>query len=137
MLKCPVKAITKVNKRPFWTYRCESCMRCVNICPQRAIETAHSYVGILILISSFVISPFLISLLKSWGMLDFFDQSVITKNLWTVIYTIIFLVFVFISYGFLHFFMRFKVVNRIFAYTSLSKYKFWRRYKAPKVRINS
>jgi hypothetical protein len=28
--------------------------------------------------------------------------------------------------------MRYRIVNRIVAYTSFSKYKFWKRYKAPK-----
>ncbi len=130
--KCPVEAITKVNNRLFWTYRCESCMRCVNICPQRAIETAHSFVFLIILLFSLVFSPFIVTGLKSLGWFDFIYQSFLTRNVWAIIDWLLFLVVVFMSYGILHFFMRFKFVNRIFAYTSLSKYKFWRRYKAPK-----
>jgi len=130
--QCPVKAIKMIRDRPFWRYNCESCMRCVNACPQRAIETAHGFSSLLFLTSSMVISPLLIAGLKSLGALEFIYHSMLTKNIWSIIDAFVFLIFVFLSYGILHFLMRFKLVNMIIAYTSLSKYKFWRRYKAPK-----
>ena len=130
--QCPVKAIEMINDRPFWSYTCESCMRCVNACPKRAIETTHAFSSLLLLISSIVISPALIAGLKFFGVMDFVNRSVITENIWSIIDWLIFLLFVFISYRILHFLMRYKFVNKIIAYTSLSKYKFWRRYKAPK-----
>jgi len=130
--KCPVNAITMVNERPYWSYKCESCMRCVNICSERAIETTHTYTSILILISSLVISPLLIMMLKYVGLWEFIDRSVITENLWSLIDMVIFLVFVIVSYRVLHFLMRYKLVNKIITYTSLSSYTFWRRYRAPK-----
>jgi len=129
--QCPVKAIKMIRDRPFWRYNCESCMRCVNACPQRAIETAHGFSSLLFLTSSMVISPLLIAGLKSLGALEFIYHSMLTKNIWSIIDAFVFLIFVFLSYGILHFLMRFKLVNMIIAYTSLSKYKFWRRYKAP------
>jgi Pyruvate/2-oxoacid:ferredoxin oxidoreductase delta subunit len=40
---CPSQAIRMTNgnhtNRPFWTFSCHSCMRCMNLCPQNAIET--------------------------------------------------------------------------------------------------
>jgi len=135
VIQCPVEAIKMVNNRPFWRYNCESCMRCVNLCPQRAIETAHAFSTALIIISTSVISPLLLSALKYFEVLDFVNKYEITKSIWSIIDAIFFLIFVFISYGILHFLMRFKFVNTIIAYTSLSKYKFWRRYKAPRETI--
>jgi Pyruvate/2-oxoacid:ferredoxin oxidoreductase delta subunit len=42
---CPAQAINmwKVRgaARPYWTYRCESCMRCMNFCPQHAVEASY------------------------------------------------------------------------------------------------
>ena len=135
VIQCPVKAITMVNERPFWSHKCESCMRCVNACDQRAIETMHTFSALLILISSLVISPLLIALLKYFGVWELVNRSVFTENIWSLTNAFIFLVFVFISYRILHFLMRYKLVNKIITYTSLSKYKFWRRYKAPKSKI--
>lgn len=130
--QCPVEAIEMINDRPFWSYNCESCMRCVNACPERAIETTHTFSSILILISSLIISPLLVVGLKYLNFLGWVNQSTITRNLWTFVDTVIFLLFFFLSYRILHFLMRYKIVNKIIAHTSLSKYKFWRRYRAPK-----
>lgn len=131
IIQCPVKAISMINDRPYWSYNCESCMRCVNACPQRAIETTHTFAAILIIISSLVISPSLIIILKRFGLWELINRSVITENIWEIIDTIIFILFVFVSYRILHFLMKFKIVNKIITYSSLSKYSFWRRYKAP------
>lgn len=130
--QCPVEAITMVNNFPFWSYKCESCMRCVNACPKRAIETAHSFAITLLVISSLVISPLLVFILKQSGIWDQVNQSIISQNIWSLMEMLILLVFAILSYRILHFLMRFKLINKIIAYTSLSKYKFWRRYKAPK-----
>ncbi len=130
--QCPVKAIKMIDGRPFWLYNCESCMRCVNSCPQRAIETSHGWSTMLLIVSSIIISPVLVTGLKYIGVQYWFNQSMLTRNLWSIIDALIFLLFVFVSYRILHFLMRYKIINRLIAYTSLSKYKFWRRYKAPK-----
>ncbi len=52
---CPVKAIIKVDKRPFWTFKCESCMQCMGNCPKKAIETAHGFVIGYIIVFSMVL----------------------------------------------------------------------------------
>lgn len=132
IIQCPVNAISMVNERPFWSYKCESCMRCVSACPHRAIETAHTFSAALWILSSFVISPLLIVIMKSIGVWEMLDRSLITESIWSIVDAFIFIMFVFISYRILHFLMRFKFVNKIIAYSSLSKFKFWRRYKAPK-----
>lgn len=127
--KCPVKAIKAIDNRPFWTYKCESCMQCMNICPERAIETAHGFVfGIYFLIKFYLIfkiykllqiNAFLEKLFVNWlnDIFKFFiDASLI--------------VFLFIlSYRLFHFLLRFRFFEQIIIYTSLTKWKFWRRYK--------
>lgn len=131
--QCPVKAISYVNDRPYWSYNCESCMRCVNHCPERAIETMQTFAISLFFISSLVISPLLILLLKEFGIWETIKQSVITEKIWSVVYTFIFLMFMFLFYRILHFLMRYKIMNRIVTLSSLSSYKFWRRYNPPKI----
>jgi Pyruvate/2-oxoacid:ferredoxin oxidoreductase delta subunit len=40
---CPCDAVHMKGgspRRPFWTVDCESCMRCMNICPERAIQAS-------------------------------------------------------------------------------------------------
>lgn len=130
--QCPVNAISIVNDRPFWTYKCESCMRCVNQCNERAIETMHSFASVIILISSMIISPLLIALLKYFAVWEIVNQSTITKGVWSVIDALIFILFTFLGYRIIHFLMRYNFVNKVITYSSLSFYNFWRRYKAPK-----
>jgi ferredoxin len=124
---CPVKAIKKVDNRPFWTFNCESCMRCMSNCPKRAIETAHGSVLVITLLSSLVVSGLFYSYFKQW----FFDIE--HTFLGFILESALFLGILGIWYRIIHFAMRFKVIERLVVYTSLTKYKFWgRRYKALK-----
>ncbi|MGD0090544.1 MAG: EFR1 family ferrodoxin [Planctomycetota bacterium] len=41
---CPVQALRMegaARPRPYWTFGCESCMRCMGFCPQQAIEASQ------------------------------------------------------------------------------------------------
>lgn len=40
---CPVGAIEMKGERPYWTWQCESCMRCIAFCPHSAIDASHSW----------------------------------------------------------------------------------------------
>jgi len=126
--KCPVQAIKTVDKRPFWTHKCESCMQCMNICPERAIETAHGYVfAIYFFISSYLIvkiykllniNPFIDSFFPIWlgNILEFFIDAALLLSLYFAFYRIF------------HFLLRFRFFERIIVFTSLTKWKFWRRF---------
>lgn len=35
---CPASTITIVNGKPVWNKKCYQCLRCINYCPQRAIQ---------------------------------------------------------------------------------------------------
>ena len=125
---CPVKAITMKEYLPYWLYKCESCMRCMNNCPQRAIETPHGFVTLVWWIA-FSILPVLILKFIS----DNVNANHFTKD---IIYYALFIIFSFVlifgSYCIIHLLMKFHPLNKIIKYTSLTSYKFWRRYKAPK-----
>ena len=124
---CPVKAIKNVDNRPFWTFNCESCMRCMSNCPKRAIETGHGSVLVVGLLSSLFISGLFYSFFRQW----FFEIE--HTFLGFILKSALFLGILAVWYRIMHFAMRFKFVERIIVYTSLTKYKFWgRRYKALK-----
>ena len=123
---CPVKAIVKINNRPFWSFKCESCMRCMSNCPKRSIETAHGFIISYCLYSSTLI-----------GLLFYYFNSLffVVPNgfIRFVLETGLFLLFLGIFYRIIHYLMRFKFFERLMVYTSLTKYKFWgKRYKALK-----
>lgn len=127
---CPVKAITKVDDRPFWTMKCESCMRCMNECPHKAVETGHGYIiGLLYLIdvtvvvwlgtlaSKFVSIP---ANLQFGGWIDFILSSLISIALLLPGYLLI------------HYLKKLPVFRQLIEYSSLTHLTFWNRYKSAK-----
>jgi len=130
--QCPVKAIKMVKGIPYWTYKCESCMRCINSCPQRAIETAHGFSALIVYLASGLIIPLFFAQLKSYNLSVITSSSVFLGYLLSLLEWAIFLMIVFGGYKLLHYLMKYKTFNRIITYTSLSKYKFWRRYRPGK-----
>ncbi len=126
---CPVQAIKKLDNRMFWTIKCESCMKCMSICPQKAIETAHGFIIIGSIILT-VFSAFLINHILTFS--PFVDWQVLeNENIKSILNTILFFPLLFIAYRIMHWLMHFKLFERIFVLSSLTKYDFWGRYKAP------
>lgn len=126
---CPIKAIEMRDNRPYWKFNCESCMRCMNTCQRKAIETAHGF-SFLIWWAAFFILPLLVLNL----MINSKAIDVNLANNLSIIYTALQITigFIVVSLGYraLHFLLRFKFINLIITYTSLTKLPFWRRYKA-------
>jgi ferredoxin len=127
--QCPVGAITDKSGRPFWTFKCESCMKCMNSCPERAIQTPHSFT-ILLFWAAFSFFPTMLFRLL-------FELDAITPKFYSDYYSILnntskiavgFLV-LFFGYNLLHQLLRVRIFNKLITFTSLTHYKFWRRYR--------
>ena len=124
--KCPTTSIRIIDNRPFWKLTCESCMRCINICPQKAIQVSHSLAVLIPIISSFVPVALALNYFHAFipAMLikpaDFFIKWGITLSMF------------FIISGLVFWLIRIKPINKLFAFTSLTKY--WRLYIAPGIK---
>ena len=126
--ECPINAIKTVYGRPYWTYKCESCMHCMNSCPQRAIETAHGFITLVI----FIVNYLILKQLFNYSEIEefIFDQVPFGGKLINFIFkSAIMLGVLFLSYHINHFLLRFSFYEKFVVYSSLTKYKFWRRYK--------
>ena len=124
--KCPTASIIMINKRPFWKFSCESCMRCINICPRKAIQTSHSLAVVIAVISSFLPIALLLKILNSYIPLSLHKPADFIVN-WGISLTLFFVVS-----GLVFWLIRLKWINKFFAATSLTKY--WRRYIAPGIK---
>lgn len=125
--KCPVNAIILKNGKPFWKLKCESCMRCMSNCPRKAIETAHGFVFAVSIIFHYVVLGFINSYFSDYA------ASINPLFYSWVVQSILFLIFIVISYRIMYLLKRFKWFDKILVYTSLTYYKFWgKRYKAVK-----
>ncbi len=119
--QCPVKAIEKINNRPYWTFNCESCMKCMNSCPKRAIETAHGL---------FIITIFLISTLSSLILTPLLPENFFNDSIRFIIVNSVFMVFLWILYKAQHLLIGRKFIAKMISLTSLTYYRFWGRYKS-------
>jgi Pyruvate/2-oxoacid:ferredoxin oxidoreductase delta subunit len=130
--QCPVHAIKMIRNRPYWTFSCESCMRCMNNCPERAIQTSHSFtIAFWWLIFSFML-PWALSKLQYF---DFFGEKTFgsVSNFIADLITWFFgLILIYIAYELTHYLLRFRIFDNLVAYTSFTKYTFWRRYRPAK-----
>ena len=132
MEQCPTKSIILADNRPYWKFSCESCMKCMNYCPERAIETAHSMVFLLLFVLIVFINPFLSARITDF-VAQWLNQSwVAFETIYLVIQWSIALIMFYFGYKLLHLIMGIPWLNKIITYTSLTTWKFWRRYKIPK-----
>jgi Pyruvate/2-oxoacid:ferredoxin oxidoreductase delta subunit len=125
-LKCPTASIRMINKRPFWKFSCESCMRCINICPRRAIQASHSLAVVIAVASSFLPLALILKIFNSHV------PSALQKPADFMVNWGISLTFIFIISGLVFWLIRLKWINKFFSATSLTKY--WRRYIAPGIK---
>jgi Pyruvate/2-oxoacid:ferredoxin oxidoreductase delta subunit len=128
-MKCPAQAIKIKNNRPYWTFSCESCMRCINICPSKSIQASHSL--IMIFLTIFTIIP--VSLWIDWMIRKYsaIQGIKMLRHIDFIISWLISLFVVYFLYLLLFYLMQLRWVNLFFEYTSLTK--FWRRYMSPGV----
>jgi len=134
--QCPTKSIILEGNRPYWKFTCESCMKCMNYCPERAIETAHLLVFVLVFLVTAFVNPWLsdkvTDMVNAWfgnsWMANEFLKFIVRWSVWLASF--------YIGYKVLHYLMRYPKINKIITYTSLTTWKFWRRYKIPKLRVS-
>lgn len=124
---CPVKAIKLVDNRPYWTLSCESCMHCMSYCPSKAIESCHGSVALFVLGWNLLMVWLLsqIPVVKEWS-------AEFPFLMWLARY-LVFLGLFSVWYYLIHHLMRFRMVERMIVFSSLTHFRFWgRRYRALK-----
>ncbi|MBN1180729.1 MAG: EFR1 family ferrodoxin [Bacteroidales bacterium] len=110
---CPVNAIEIRNGMPYWKITCESCMRCMNICPKRSIQ---SWITRICIISYVLI---------------LFGLAFTNLNMYWLLLIVCILFFPF--YWFFIKFVHIKLINILFTYTSLTRY--WKRHVAEGIKL--
>lgn len=130
--KCPVDAIRIRKNSVHWSFRCESCMRCMNICPQQAIQTTHSYTLAIWYVAFSVLAPLIQRYLLNNPLIHISATMPETGVLIFLIESYIALVIIYISYELFLQIMRIKLFSTLIEWTSLTRFGFWRRYKKQK-----
>jgi len=110
--------IKDVDHRPFWTFKCESCMKCMNSCPTRAIETTHGLWVVFFFVPE-IITPVLIGLLPGFihhWLVAFLIYNVLFGGLFVLLYKA------------QHHLLKNRILAKTIPFVSLTYYKFWGRY---------
>ena len=139
---CPNNAILMKKagskKRPFWTYHCENCMRCMGYCRKKAVEAGHSWAVALYFITAIPVISFLWVWLHQ--SLNFYP---VISGYWTIemvyvfnslVYLIYFWAAVILSYCLFWYLLRYSFFKTLFTMTTLTHY--YRRYHHPQTRLN-
>jgi hypothetical protein len=116
--------------RPFWTYHCENCMRCMGYCKKKAVEAGHSWAFML---SFFATIPVMAKII-SWFTI-YTGSSFEMNNYWAMVLldTLYFLPAVFLSYWLFWMLIRIPFFNTIFSVSTLTHY--FKRYHEPETRL--
>jgi Pyruvate/2-oxoacid:ferredoxin oxidoreductase delta subunit len=126
---CPTGAIRMLGKkrpRPFWTFACESCMRCMGYCPKEAVQAGHSWAVILYFITVIPFAQYLLN-----AAVGFLPGAEAIRGTWamTVIQYPFFLLSLMGAYALFWLVTRIPAANAVFAYTTLTRA--YRRYHEP------
>ncbi len=131
---CPNQAIEMRSagkkQRPFWTYHCEVCLRCMGYCNKRAVEAGHSWAVVLYFLASI---PVLSYLLYRLGVIYYKILGLGGSFFYELIYYLDLFIAIFISYWVFWNLISIPMVNKIFTFTTLTHY--YRRYHQPETRL--
>ncbi len=124
--KCPAHAIRMYGKKPYWTLHCESCMRCINLCPEKAIQVSHLLLAMIIIVVMAL--PFYDIIFRFFGAMSApayeFTETIVRWGLTLIIFVAV--------YGMVFLLLKFRIFSLLFEYTSLTRY--WRKYTAPGIK---
>ncbi|MCR4442877.1 MAG: EFR1 family ferrodoxin [Peptococcaceae bacterium] len=117
------------NKRPYWTFSCQSCMRCMAYCPSKAVEASYLLAAVFCLVFTIPAGHYLISLITvnlpvSGPVLTAWLDPILTYT-----YRI---GSIYIVYRLFHALLGLAPVNRLI--THITPTPFFRRYHEPETK---
>jgi ferredoxin len=125
---CPVGAIEIVNNKPFWKLTCESCMRCMNICPKKSIQSWVTrmalFLWVLLAWPYYDVIKYLTELISTGSFISHHAAYWIMLTIASILLIPL--------YRLLQYVLHWSYVNKIITYTSLTK--LYGRYLAPGIK---
>ena len=128
--QCPTKSIIIKDNRPYWKFSCESCMHCMNYCPERAVETAHTLIFTILAVFILVLNPLFARWAHALILSGQFSNQLRELVYFILQWSMMMLAF-WAGYEGLYFLMKFPTLNRFISFFSVTRFAFWRRYHIP------
>ena len=131
---CPSRAIkmrgSGARSRPYWTFHCQSCMRCMAFCPTQAIEASHLIGVTAYLLASAIPTTVLIVWLTGHIPAVAFLSQVLRQ----VLESVAVIVVLGLIYPVFHLLLKIECLNQFFTHTTLTHY--YRRYREPETTLD-
>jgi len=126
--KCPTGSLVMRPageiERPYWKLSCAGCMRCINVCPYKAVEESHLWMLLLWALASWRLLPSMLEYLGGGVLPSFFSLQPSAFLLhWANFFFLLFL-----SSAVFRKLLRVGVINRLFRWGSFTR--FYGRYNA-------
>ncbi len=131
---CPHHALRmwgKKKPRPYWTYSCESCLRCMGYCPRKAVEAGHSWGVILYFVMAVPVLD--LSLRRLAGAAPWLERAAASPAWRWVLQYPYKLLSLFAAYALFSLLIRVPLVNKLFTWTTLTH--LYRRYHEPETSL--
>ncbi len=131
---CPMNALLMRNGRPCWTFRCESCMRRLNLCPKRAIQVSYVFTAVSAWLLYGVLFPALVLLVLPYApaaaaVMASGSLAFGLARAWFILGVM------FLGYRLVLRLTRFRPFELVFARLTPTSLRFWRRYLAPGIGV--
>jgi len=131
---CPtgsIKMIGKGRPLPYWSYSCESCMRCMGFCPNKAVEASQSLAAVFYFLTIHLpVSVYVYSIIMSYTGCSPESASIVTLLFYAgycfFVFFTVYIVFWTLT--------RIRFFNMICKYTTLTS--IYRRYHEPETGLN-
>lgn len=121
----------KKQPRPYWTFNCESCMRCMGYCPNKAVEAGHSFAFILYYITMLPVSVFILNKVSN---VIYFRKAINTVGIQLMLNYAYILLSIYFTYLVFSQLIKITVINKIFTFTTLTH--IYRRYHEPNTKLS-
>lgn len=131
---CPNHAVVMKGRkrpRPYWRYNCEDCLRCMNYCPQQAIEVGHSWGVALYFMAMFALPVTLFDIAARH--LPFLD-SIRNYSTVEILNAAYYYPVIIIAYFLFYQLIRWKPINLIFTWTTFTH--IFRRFHDPETKVS-
>jgi Pyruvate/2-oxoacid:ferredoxin oxidoreductase delta subunit len=128
---CPLEAIKmrgSKKPRPYWTFSCESCMRCMGYCPNKAVEASHSLAVFFYFLTMLPVSYYVLNELNK--LMPVGQDHFLLNSLIDYCGT---LLIIFAVYFLFYWLIKIPLLNKLFTYTTLTH--LYRRYHEPDTRL--
>lgn len=116
--------------RPYWTFLCESCSRCMNYCPKNAVEASYPFGAIAFYAANIPLAALALDWLARWVAQAAGWKGTLVETLIMYPYKLLAIAAAYFIFTLV---LRIPIANRLL--TTITPTHYYRRYREPGTRL--